>query len=57
MTTRLLRQFYIYQGKEQEKEIYIHFELADLIKSKISYIKLDYKDKTESNFNFSQVLI
>ena len=35
----------------QGKQIYIHFELADL--TKITNIKLDYKDKTDWNFNFS----
>ena len=37
----------------QEKQIYIHYELAYLTHL---YIELDYKDKTDSKFNFSQVL-
>ena len=38
----------------QEKQIYIHYELADLTHL---YIGWDYKDNTDSKFNFSQVLL
>ena len=42
----------------QKKQIYIHFDSADLTKRPIiQNIKLDYKDKTDSNFDFWQILI
>ena len=41
----------------QKKQIYIHFDLADLTKRPIiQNIKLDYKDKTDSVLIFRKFL-